>query len=293
MNDYEIVRVIAQTEMARVSVARDRRDGRLVALKVLEADMDPVRFDREACLLASVDHPAIVRYVAHGITRGKAWLATEWLEGQDLAARMEKRALGLAEILAVARAVCGALAYLHARGIIHRDVKPANVFLVGPTPQVKLLDFGLARDRSLPAMTTAYTIMGTPHYMPPEQAIDARAADARADVFSLGALVFHCVTGRPVFDGATVEAVFSAIVAERVPRMSSVVPFVPRELDDVVARATARDPAARQPNAIALLHELLRVPEESYCEGESVTRVRVAAPSLSASSRARSRAVSA
>jgi len=272
---YEIIRLVARSDMARVYMARSYANGRLVALKVLDAAMDPIRFEREARVLASIDHPAVVRYVAHGTTDGKSWLATEWLEGEDLAARMDRRTLDLDEILAIARAACGALAYLHAHGIVHRDVKPANIFLVGSTPRVRLLDFGIARDRAQVAMTGANVIMGTPQYMPPEQAIDARKADARADVFALGAVIFHCVTGRPVYVGEGVEQIFSAIVTARVPRMSSLVSFVPRELDDLVARATSRDPAARHPNAISMLASLLRVPEASYCEDDTVTRIRL------------------
>ena len=271
---WEILRPVAQSEMARVFLARDRRTGRRVALKVLDAMMDPARFEREARVLASVDHPAIVRYVAHGTSDGKPWLATEWLEGEDLMARMERGPLALDEILVIARAIAGALAYLHTHGIVHRDVKPANIFLSGPTPRVRLLDFGIARDRSLAGMTAANVVMGTPQYMAPEQALDARNADARADVFALGAVLFHCVTGRPVFDGNTVEEIFAATVTKPVPRMSNVVWFAPPELDDVVARATSRDPAARQPDGVALLGQLLRVPAASYCDDDTVTVVR-------------------
>ena len=275
---FEIIRLVARSDMARVYKARSFGDGRFVALKVLDAAMDPVRFEREARVLASIDHPAVVRYIAHGSTNGKPWLATEWLAGEDLATRMEKRSLELDEILAIARAACGALAHLHARGIVHRDVKPANIFLAGPTPRVRLLDFGIARDDSQATLTDAHVIMGTPQYMPPEQALDARKADARADVFALGAVLFHCVTGRPVFVGANIAELFSAIVTARVPRMSSLVSFVPYELDELVARATSRDPSARHPNAISLLAALLRVPEASYCEDDTVTRIRVSSP---------------
>jgi len=274
---FEIVRLVARSDMARVYEARSRANGRRVAFKVLDAAMDPVRFEREARVLASIDHPAIVRYVAHGTRDGKSWLATEWLEGEDLATRMEKRWLELDEILGIARAACGALAYLHAHGIVHRDVKPANIFLAGPTPRVRLLDFGIARDHSLSPLTAAHSIMGTPQYMPPEQAIDARKADARADVFALGAVIFHCVTGRPVHVGETAPEIFSAIVATNVPRMSSLASFVPPELDELVARATSREPSARHANAISLLAALLRVPEASYCEDDTVTRIRLPA----------------
>ena len=227
--------------MARVYEARSRANGRRVAFKVLDAAMDPVRFEREARVLASIDHPAIVRYVAHGTRDGKSWLATEWLEGEDLATRMEKRWLELDEILGIARAACGALAYLHAHGIVHRDVKPANIFLAGPTPRVRLLDFGIARDHSLSPLTAAHSIMGTPQYMPPEQAIDARKADARADVFALGAVIFEAAT---------------LVLPEPVQRF----PGVPAALHQLLARMLAPSPGDR-PTAQAVHDEASRLAE--------------------------------
>ena len=269
---YDVVRLVMKSNMARVFLARDVRDGSRAALKVLDAAMDPARFEREALVLASMDHPSIVGYLAHGTSNGKPWIATEWLDGEDLGARIERGAFELSEILAIARGAAGALAYLHSRGVVHRDVKPGNVFL--SRGRVKLLDFGLVRDRAHASMTAENIILGTPQYMAPEQAIDARNADARADVFSLGALVFHCVTGRPIYDDDDVRQLFGAIVCARIPRTSSLVPFVPRRLDDLVARMLSRDPSARPKNAIAVLAELARIREHAYDRAESATHVR-------------------
>jgi len=274
---YEIVQFVAATDMARVYLAQDRRSGERVALKVLAADMNEARFTREAEVLASLRHPSIVRYVDHGTSNGDAWLATEWLDGEPLSARLERERMTLGEILAMANLVVQALAFLHARGIVHRDVKPGNVFLVASDPRrPRLLDFGIARDGERANLTAAHVIMGTPQYMPPEQALDARSADARADVFALGAMLFHCVTGRPLYTADSVAQLFAEVALARVPRMSSLVPYVPEELDDLVARATSADRAERHASALELLADLEKVPRESYCEGESVTRIRVA-----------------
>lgn len=284
---FDIAKLVASSDMAKVFLARDRRTGARVALKVLDADMAAERFEREALLLKTMRHPNVVGYVAHGVTpEGEAWLATEWLDGEDLNARLCRGPLPIEDVIAVARCVAGALAHLHALGLVHRDVKPANVFLPnGETSRATLLDFGIARGNDLPAMTARNVIMGTPQYMPPEQALDARRADARADVFALGAVVFHCVSGRAPYLSEDLVHLFAEVTLARVPRLRSLDPFVPRELDDLVARATARDPEDRHPSAIAFLRELARVPKPSYCDGDSVTRIRAARPIAEAPAR--------
>jgi serine/threonine protein kinase len=277
---FDVARLVATSDMARVFLARDRRTGARVALKVLEADLGAERFDREARMLAAIRHPNVVGYVAHGVTPGgESWLATEWLDGEDLGTRLARGPLSIDDTIAIARGVAGALVHLHALGLVHRDVKPANVFLVGgDCARATLLDFGIARANDLPAMTARNVIMGTPQYMPPEQALDARHADARADVFALGAVLFHCVTGRPPYVSTDLVHLLAEVTLAKIPRLSTQDPFVPSELDDLVARATARDPRERHPTAVAFLAELARVPSASYCEGDSVTRIRTAAP---------------
>jgi serine/threonine protein kinase len=274
---FDVARLVASSDMAKVYLARDRRTGARVALKVLEADAE-ARFEREARMLATMRHPNVVAYVAHGVTlEGEAWLATEWLDGEDLNTRLARGPLPIEDVIALARGVAGALAHLHALGLVHRDVKPGNIFLVGgDTGRATLLDFGIARGNGLPAMTARNVIMGTPQYMPPEQAIDARRADARADVFALGAVLFHCVVGRAPYLSEDLVRLFAEVTLARIPRLSTLDSFVPRELDDLVARATARDPADRHASAIAFLRDLARVPKPSYCDGDSVTRIRAA-----------------
>jgi serine/threonine protein kinase len=170
----------------------------------------------------------------------------EWLEGEDLAARLDRGPLSLAAALLVGRAVAGVLGYAHARGLTHRDLKPANIYLVdGDVARVRVLDFGIARDLAEAEITATGTILGTPQYMPPEQAIDAKRADARSDVFALGAILFHCLTGEEPYHGKTLHEVFSHVVVANMRRVSDVVPFVPEELDALVARMVSRDPGAR------------------------------------------------
>ncbi|HVY49794.1 MAG TPA: serine/threonine-protein kinase, partial [Minicystis sp.] len=166
--------------------ALDRATGERVALKLLLGGDRSGRFSREAEVLASLSHPAIVQHVGHGVTAGGApWLAMEWLEGQTLAARLREQGLTIDETLALARRVAAGLAALHERGVVHRDVKPTNLFLVRGDPRdVRILDFGIVRLLGAEPFTIAGAVLGTPAYMAPEQAKGKEDIDARADVFA-------------------------------------------------------------------------------------------------------------
>src|SRR5439155_10322979 len=143
----------------------------------------------------------VVRYVGHGATPdGRCWLALEWLDGEDLAQRLRKQGLTIAESVSLAERVAEALAYTHARGVIHRDIKPSNIFLVGnDVAAAKLLDYGVAREGGYSDMTVAGVRVGTPAYMSPEQARGQPELDARVDVFALGVVLYQCLSGRPPF----------------------------------------------------------------------------------------------
>src|SRR5262249_45112114 len=150
---------------------------------------DNERFAREAQLLSELHHPGIVSYVAHGQTpQGLRFLAMEWLEGEDLAQRLSRGALPLGETLLLIQRVAEALAFAHAHGVLHRDLKPTNLFLPDrDISRVRILDFGIARKLSTSqAVTRTGTIMGTPEYMAPEQARGSRELTPAVDVFSLG-----------------------------------------------------------------------------------------------------------
>jgi hypothetical protein len=248
--------------MGSVYRALDRETGATVALKLLHDDASAAalreRFLREAELLFALRHPAIVRYIAHGVADSRPFLALEWLDGEDLAARLGRGPLSVAETLALARRVADALAAAHARGVVHRDIKPSNLFLRGgAVGEVVVLDFGIARlGGGLRPSTRTGVIMGTPGYMAPEQTRGERDLDARADVFSLGCVLHECLTGRPPFVGDHVMAVLAKILLEEVPRVSEQVPDVPPALDDLVARMTAKPAADRPADGAALAREL-------------------------------------
>ncbi len=244
---FEIERLAGYGGMGAVYLARDLAADSAVALKILQRTSLDERLAREAQLLAELRHPRIVRYVAHGRAEsGEHYLAMEWLEGEDLAQRLEREALSLAETLTLATAVAEGLGAAHARGIIHRDVKPSNIFLVDrQVDRLKLLDFGVARGRGEHKATRTGVTLGTPGYMAPEQARGSRDVDARADVFSLGCVLFECLTGRAAFVGEQVMALLAKILLESPPRASELHPGVPPALDELVARMMSKDVEAR------------------------------------------------
>ncbi|HWO17829.1 MAG TPA: protein kinase [Kofleriaceae bacterium] len=257
---FEIKDHVASGGMGRVFRARDLWSGEIVALKMLADDHAALgpRFDREAKTLADLSHPGIVRYVAHGLTDAREpYLAMEWLEGEDLASRLARGRLSLEEGLALAGRVAEAIHAAHARGIVHRDLKPGNIFLVERRlDRVKVLDFGIARLTSGARLTRTGMIIGTPGYMAPEQAETDSVIDARADVFSLGCVLFECLTGGFAFMAERPMALLAKVLFAEPQRLRDLLPAAPPALDALLRRMLAKDPAARPSHGRAVAEEL-------------------------------------
>jgi serine/threonine-protein kinase len=179
---------------------------------------------------------------------GRPYIVAELLQGQQLGSYLERRGkLPVEEAVAICRPICRALMAAHDKGIVHRDIKPENLFLVGDgsSRTTKVLDFGISRVGSAAAkLTKTGTVMGTPTYMPPEQA-RGRRVDHRADVYSVGAILYEAVTGRRPFDGDEPMATLAAVLTEDPPRPSSVVPSIPQGLELVIQKAMAKSPRDR------------------------------------------------
>src|SRR5262249_16895734 len=174
--------------------------------------------------------------------------------------RLLRGPLAPAEAAAFLETVAGALAVVHARGVVHRDMKPSNLFLVdGELQGVKLLDFGIARAGRVVAPTRSGAVAGPPGYVAPEQAQGSRGVDTRADVFALGAVLYECLTGQPVFRAGNVMALLAKILLEEAPRARELNPEVPVALDALVARLLAKDPALRPRDAAEVVEELRRI----------------------------------
>src|SRR5262245_15853804 len=202
-NRFRIESVAGTGGMGTVYRAHDVAADRTVALKTLAGigERDAARFAREAAVLAELVHPGIVRYVAHGLTADhEHYIAMEWLEGETLHDRLMRGRMTLDDAIAIGRAAAEAIAAAHQRGVVHRDLKPMNLFL---TPGgLKVLDFGIARHvHHAGVLTNTGAVIGTPGFMAPEQVRGETAIDARTDVFSLGCVMYRCLTGASAFGG--------------------------------------------------------------------------------------------
>ncbi|HEY1417797.1 MAG TPA: serine/threonine-protein kinase, partial [Myxococcaceae bacterium] len=253
---FELGRVAASGGMGVVFRGVDRESGALVAVKTLRGLEGAERFRREVRVLSGLRHPGIVTYLGHGQAQEELYLVMEWLEGEDLGSRLAAAEVSIDEAVGVGLQLASALAAAHAQGIVHRDLKPSNVFLCDwRLDRVKLLDYGIARLIGATSFTQTGAVVGTPAYMAPEQARGERSLDARADVYSLGALLFHCFTGRPPFEAETLQGLLVSVIQRPTPRVGERV-ALPRALDDLLFRMMDKDPRRRPQDGQAVFQEL-------------------------------------
>ncbi len=258
---FELVRRLGHGAFGVVYEARMHPVARRVALKVLHADVVgssevAIRFVREARILGELEHPHIVSVLDVGRSNeGVPYIAMELLDGEPLGARMKREGpMGVHEALALWIPLCSALASVHERGVVHRDIKPDNVMLARlSTGQVlpKLLDFGIAKaDVQDGAGTQTRSVMGTPRYMSPEQAMDSKNIDARSDQWSMAVMLWEMLAGRRLFVGPHQVAVLNAVLEAPIPDIRTLA-SVPDGLALALHRALQRDPDARHADMLA------------------------------------------
>jgi dipeptidyl aminopeptidase/acylaminoacyl peptidase len=282
LGPYEIGAPLGAGGMGVVYRARDSRLDRSVAIKLVAGLDDSAehraRFQREARTIAQLQHPNICTLFDVGEQGGRDYLVMELLDGESLAARLERGPLPLAQVLSIGAAIADALAAAHRLGIVHRDLKPANVMLTRGGP--KLLDFGLARLRAealgpLPdqatrtarALTAEGTLVGTLSYMAPEQ-LEGKPADERADLWALGCVLYEMATGARAFAAATPASTIAAIL-DREPRpVSELAPLSPPSFDRIVRALLAKDPESRWSSAGDLARELRWLDEAPPAAGQ-------------------------
>jgi serine/threonine protein kinase len=244
---YRITRTLGVGAFATTYLAQGKPGGPEVALKVLhphylENHEWRRRFGREARLCAALEHPGLVRLVDPGTGEEPAWIAFEYVSGPTLEAYLrEQGQLSPAEAAAIALGIAEALAYVHARGVVHRDLKPANVLLCPAGPRV--MDLGIARELDADRQTTLGGFLGTPRYAAPEAQFSAGAGPA-ADRYSLGAMLYEMLAGRPVFTGETAFAILEQHRSAAIPDIQAVRP-VPADLARLLGRLLAKEPEQR------------------------------------------------
>jgi serine/threonine protein kinase len=291
---YVVERLLGEGGMGRVYLARHTRIAqKRVAVKVLHNEFVSsaqvlARFQREAEAAAAISHPNVVAVLDVDITaRGMPYLVCEYLEGVDLSDHLkEVKRLDVVDALSVTRQLCRGLRAAHERGVVHRDLKPPNVFLVGdfskgapPKLFAKVLDFGLSRFHAGEGeqnLTKTGFIMGTPTYMAPEQARGQRV-DQRADVYGLGTILYTILTGRAPFDEETPQATILAVLNSEPPRPRSLVSSIPPHLELVIERAMAKNPDDRFPDMAAFEAALDALPSAAASQ-DSLQAAALVAP---------------
>jgi serine/threonine protein kinase len=274
---FRIEEEIGSGGMGTVYRARDLETGATVAVKVLRPigrSSDIQRFSRESSLLANLANPGIVKYLAHGSTQdGRHYLVMEWINGETLAIRLQRRGLTVAESVDVARQAAEALEDVHRAGVIHRDLTPRNLmFESAEDVHVKLVDFGVARRQGGVRLTRTGIVVGSPGYMAPEQARGQKDLDERVDLFALGCILYECLTGRPAFIGDPVSLPMKVLFADPLS-VREINELVSPALDFLVRRMLSKSRLHRPKGAGELAAEL-----SALCEVESAPRKRAVGP---------------
>ncbi len=294
ISHYRIIELLGEGGMGTVYLAEDTHLGRHVAIKFLST-LDAhyrARFLREARAVSALSHPNIAAVYDYGETgSGQPYIVMELVKGEPLSDLLGEESLSLSRSVQIVSAIAEALGEAHRIGIIHRDVKPANV-VINERGQVKVLDFGLVKhlesDGSVDPKTKSqfeYTqsdvIVGTPLYLSPEQAT-GKAVDGRSDLFALGALLYECITGKSAFSGTSVIEIGAQVIHVTPPPPSEINPKVPAELDRVTMKTLQKNPAARYQSAAELIAELKEVGATLFTEGDYPLRAPASAARASA-----------
>lgn len=262
---YRIVRVLGQGGMARLYEAEHLRVYARYAVKIIHDELarEPsllARFEREAHAAGRIRSDHVVRLVDVLRTQDdRPCIVTELLEGEDLQARLDREGkLTVQQAIPIARQICRGIAAAHAVGVVHRDLKPSNVFLCQREGQlhVKVLDFGIAKLEDDEKLTRTGAVMGTATYMAPEQARRAADAGPLADVYAIGAMLYHMLSGEPPYGNLPVVSRFALLLQEEPARPRALEPSIPEGVEAVIQHAMARDTAARIESAIELERQL-------------------------------------
>ena len=263
INDrYEIIKTIGEGGMANVYLANDTILDRKVAIKVLRGDLSNDekfirRFQREALSVSNLSHPNIVEVYDVGEEDGQYYIVMEYIEGKTLKQLLKKReTLTLPEVIDIMLQLTDGLAHAHESYIIHRDIKPQNIMILD-NGLVKITDFGIAMALNATQLTQTNSVMGSVHYLPPEQA-NGKSATVKSDIYSLGILMYELITGSVPFKGDNAVEIALKHMKEKIPSIRKQNPTIPQSVENIVIKATAKNPRNRY-DSVKEMHDDLEV----------------------------------
>ncbi|MCA9130205.1 MAG: serine/threonine protein kinase [Planctomycetales bacterium] len=267
-DDIDLGTPIGKGTVGEVYLGKLKANGQVVALKFLQDAVSRdklvrLRFQREMSILERLDHPHIIRYFGGGEHDGRLFYAMEVLDGGNVRDLLDRYGwLSWQEVASITRQACSALQHAHNYGIIHRDLKPSNLFL-DSNAQVKLGDFGIARDTHAADITTQGLTVGTHAYMAPEQIRGEASVTGKADLYSLGCVMFELLTGHKPFQGANFAVLFEQHLFQPAPRVTDFMPNCPAPLANMIDRLLQKSPDSRPFNARAVQAEMLRLLDQA------------------------------
>ena len=263
INDrYEIIKSIGEGGMANVYLAKDKILDRKVAIKVLRGDLSGDekfirRFQREALSVSNLSHPNIVEVYDVGEEEGQHYIVMEYIEGKTLKQLIQKRgALTIEEVIDIMGQITDGLAHAHEAYIIHRDIKPQNIMILD-NGTIKITDFGIAMALNATQLTQTNSVMGSVHYLPPEQA-NGKGSTVKSDIYSAGILMYELLTGSVPFKGDTAVEIALKHMKDKMPSIRKQNPLIPQSVENIVLRATAKNPKNRYDSAREMHNDLVK-----------------------------------
>lgn len=247
---YKLVDELARGSFATVYIARDIKSNRIYAVKVMHLELSDdgellARFQREAHILLNLSNPHIVQIFDYGDENDMHYIVMDYIDGQNLKYQtLTSGPMDTLRALNYTRQIAEGLDTAYKHGVVHRDIKPQNI-VINSKDVVKITDFGLSRSRETVTLTQSNVFMGTAYYIPPEQAESGRSADTRSDLYSVAAVLFEMLTGRPPFEGETAVDIVVKHMNEKVPSICRLRPDLPIEMDQFMQKAMAKSPADR------------------------------------------------
>ena len=276
INDrYEIVKSIGEGGMANVYLAHDTILDRKVAVKVLRGDLSGDdkfirRFQREALSVSNLSHPNIVEVYDVGEEDGQHYIVMEYIEGKTLKQLLKKReSLTLSEVVDIMTQLTDGIAHAHESYIIHRDIKPQNI-MIQDDGRIKITDFGIAMALNATQLTQTNSVMGSVHYLPPEQA-SGKGATIKSDIYSLGIMMYELLTGSVPFKGDNAVEIALKHMKDKIPSIRKQDPSIPQSVENIILKATAKNPRNRYDSAKEMHEDLLHCMDEEHSNDKKVT----------------------